>query len=242
MPGPRPRSAAEERRRHPGEAEAPGQTRHPHRSRHRQLHQEAVAGAAASTPAPSITWKGTSLNEPPSQSILEIGTAVPTAEADVYALGVTFFISATGWRHVSYPDDASREDQRQAIVDKPQRDTPQGATARPPFERELTPPSRKRDHARFNRKPSLHREESWIEDQTLRAQGQPRYVVNASKTVSYVVRRMRCLAAQGGSEADKAQVSLVYWPLASRPGRLDAGLCGMKQPCGLTRCMLVMRR
>ncbi|MFF7233643.1 protein kinase [Streptomyces sioyaensis] len=56
-----------------------------------------------------------------SRSILERGTAVPTKEADVYALGASLFISATGWRHVSYPDDASRKDQRQAIVDKPHR-------------------------------------------------------------------------------------------------------------------------
>ncbi|AOP51109.1 protein kinase [Streptomyces lydicus] len=56
-----------------------------------------------------------------SQSVLETGTAVPTVEADVYALGASFFISATGWRHVSYPDDASREDQRQAIVVQPHR-------------------------------------------------------------------------------------------------------------------------
>ncbi|MYU56875.1 MULTISPECIES: protein kinase domain-containing protein [Streptomyces] len=56
-----------------------------------------------------------------SRSILESGTAVPTKEADVYALGASWFISATGWRHVSYPDDADRKDQRQAIVDKPHR-------------------------------------------------------------------------------------------------------------------------
>ncbi|MEU8568783.1 protein kinase [Streptomyces pathocidini] len=56
-----------------------------------------------------------------SRSILESGTAVPTKEADVYALGASLFISATGWRHVSYPDDADRRDQRQAIVDKPHR-------------------------------------------------------------------------------------------------------------------------
>ncbi|MFJ8676967.1 hypothetical protein [Streptomyces sp. NPDC093589] len=41
--------------------------------------------------------------------------------ADIYALGASLFISATGWRHVSYPDDAPRKDQRQAIVDKPHR-------------------------------------------------------------------------------------------------------------------------
>ncbi|MBL1089209.1 protein kinase [Streptomyces sp. 9-7] len=56
-----------------------------------------------------------------SRSILESGTAVPTAQADVYALGAAFFLSATGWRHVPYPDDASREEQRRAIVDSPHR-------------------------------------------------------------------------------------------------------------------------
>ncbi|MFB7634914.1 protein kinase [Streptomyces sp. NPDC056149] len=56
-----------------------------------------------------------------SQSILEFGTATPTMEADVYALAASWFISATGWRHVSYPDDAERKEQRQAIVDKPHR-------------------------------------------------------------------------------------------------------------------------
>ena len=55
------------------------------------------------------------------ESILESGTAVPTKEADVYALGASLFISATGRRHVSYPDDAGRKVQRQAIVDKPHR-------------------------------------------------------------------------------------------------------------------------
>jgi serine/threonine protein kinase len=56
-----------------------------------------------------------------SRSVLESGTAVPTKEADVYALGASLFISSTGWRHVDYPDEASREDQRRAIVDKPHR-------------------------------------------------------------------------------------------------------------------------
>lgn len=54
-----------------------------------------------------------------SRSVLESGTAVPTPEADVYALGASLFISATGIRHVSYPADADRKVQRQAIVDKP---------------------------------------------------------------------------------------------------------------------------
>ncbi|WP_055557630.1 protein kinase [Streptomyces sp. NBRC 110028] len=56
-----------------------------------------------------------------SRSVLETGTATPTMTADVYALGASLFISATGLRHVEYPDDVSRKDQRQAIVDGPHR-------------------------------------------------------------------------------------------------------------------------
>ncbi|MFF3210573.1 protein kinase [Streptomyces sp. NPDC002886] len=56
-----------------------------------------------------------------SRSVLESGTAVPTRESDVYALGASLMISATGWRHVAYPDDAPRDVQRQAIVDGPHR-------------------------------------------------------------------------------------------------------------------------
>ncbi|MFI1101010.1 protein kinase [Streptomyces melanogenes] len=51
-----------------------------------------------------------------SRRVLEDGEAVPTREADVYALGATLFMAATGWRHVEYPDDASRPEQRRAIV------------------------------------------------------------------------------------------------------------------------------
>ncbi|WP_052874801.1 protein kinase domain-containing protein [Streptomyces sp. NBC_01439] len=56
-----------------------------------------------------------------SRSVLESGTAVPTCESDVYALGASLMISATGWRHVAYPDEAPREVQRQAIADGPHR-------------------------------------------------------------------------------------------------------------------------
>lgn len=56
-----------------------------------------------------------------SRRMLEFGTAAPTRAADVYALGASFMISATGWRHVEYPDDAPREVQRQCIVDTPHR-------------------------------------------------------------------------------------------------------------------------
>ncbi|MDI3424300.1 protein kinase family protein [Streptomyces luteolus] len=56
-----------------------------------------------------------------SRSVLETGTATPTQAADVYALGAALFISAAGWRHVDYPGDAPRAEQRQAIVDKPHR-------------------------------------------------------------------------------------------------------------------------
>lgn len=56
-----------------------------------------------------------------SRSVLENGEAVPTQEADVYGLGATLFMSATGWRHVEYPDDASRAEQRRAVVDRTHR-------------------------------------------------------------------------------------------------------------------------
>lgn len=56
-----------------------------------------------------------------SRSVLGSGTAIPARAADVYALGATLFISATGFRHVAYPDDATRKVQRQAIVDGPHR-------------------------------------------------------------------------------------------------------------------------
>ncbi|MFI1628190.1 protein kinase family protein [Streptomyces noursei] len=56
-----------------------------------------------------------------SHGILTNSTAVPTKAADVYALAASWFISATGWRHVSYPDDAEREERRRAIVQKPHR-------------------------------------------------------------------------------------------------------------------------
>ncbi|MEV6730038.1 protein kinase [Streptomyces sp. NPDC051364] len=57
-----------------------------------------------------------------SGSVLRTGYAVPTRESDVYGLGASLFISATGSRHVDYPDDAERWEQRRAIVDKPHRD------------------------------------------------------------------------------------------------------------------------
>ncbi|MFF3686614.1 protein kinase [Streptomyces sp. NPDC002187] len=51
------------------------------------------------------------------RSVLASGEAEPTQAADVYALGASLLISATGWRAVEYPDDASRRVQRKAIVD-----------------------------------------------------------------------------------------------------------------------------
>ncbi|MGW8729320.1 protein kinase domain-containing protein [Streptomyces sp. NPDC055808] len=51
-----------------------------------------------------------------SRSVLKYGEAVPTQQADVYATGATLFMAATGWRHVEYPDDASRAEQRRAIA------------------------------------------------------------------------------------------------------------------------------
>ncbi|MFF4054577.1 protein kinase [Streptomyces sp. NPDC001708] len=56
-----------------------------------------------------------------SASVLAIGEAEPSPEADVYALGASLLISATGWRAVEYPDDAPRGVQRQAIVNGKRR-------------------------------------------------------------------------------------------------------------------------
>jgi serine/threonine protein kinase len=52
-----------------------------------------------------------------SRSVLATGEAEPTQSADIYALGASLLIAATGWRAVEYPDDAPRPVQRQAIVD-----------------------------------------------------------------------------------------------------------------------------
>ncbi|MGW4299707.1 protein kinase [Streptomyces sp. NPDC004646] len=50
------------------------------------------------------------------RSVLAIGEAEPTREADIYALGASLLISATGWRAVEYPDDAPRPEQRRAVA------------------------------------------------------------------------------------------------------------------------------
>ncbi|MFD5204593.1 protein kinase [Streptomyces sp. NPDC058375] len=50
------------------------------------------------------------------RSVLAIGEAEPTQEADIYALGASLLISATGWRAVEYPDDAPRPEQRRAVA------------------------------------------------------------------------------------------------------------------------------
>lgn len=52
-----------------------------------------------------------------SKAVLETGEAVPTFEADIYALGASLLISGTGWRPIEYPDDAPRAVQRQAVVE-----------------------------------------------------------------------------------------------------------------------------
>ncbi|MFF3140322.1 protein kinase [Streptomyces sp. NPDC057927] len=51
------------------------------------------------------------------RSVLATGEAEPTQEADIYALGASLLISATGWRAVEYPDDAPRPIQREAVAD-----------------------------------------------------------------------------------------------------------------------------
>ncbi len=50
------------------------------------------------------------------RSVLDTGEAEPTQAADVYALGASLLISATGWRAVEYPDDARRPVQREAVA------------------------------------------------------------------------------------------------------------------------------
>ncbi|MGQ4514840.1 protein kinase domain-containing protein [Streptomyces sp. DW26H14] len=50
------------------------------------------------------------------RSVLAVGEAEPTREADIYALGASLLISATGWRAVEYPDDAPRPVQREAVA------------------------------------------------------------------------------------------------------------------------------
>ncbi len=51
-----------------------------------------------------------------SRGVLATGEAEPSQEADVYALGASLLISATGWRAVEYPDDAPRPVQREAVA------------------------------------------------------------------------------------------------------------------------------
>ncbi|KND31561.1 protein kinase, partial [Streptomyces acidiscabies] len=51
-----------------------------------------------------------------SRSILDTGQAEPPPQADVYALGASLLISATGRRAVEYPDDAPRPVQREAVA------------------------------------------------------------------------------------------------------------------------------
>ncbi|MGV3646439.1 protein kinase [Streptomyces antibioticus] len=50
------------------------------------------------------------------RSVLATGEAEPTQAADIYALGASLLISATGWRAVEYPDDAPRPAQREAVA------------------------------------------------------------------------------------------------------------------------------
>ncbi|MEV1061839.1 protein kinase [Streptomyces sp. NPDC050263] len=50
------------------------------------------------------------------RSVLDTGQAEPTQEADIYALGASLLISATGWRAVEYPDDAPRPVQREEVA------------------------------------------------------------------------------------------------------------------------------
>ncbi|MFJ4435583.1 protein kinase [Streptomyces sp. NPDC088923] len=54
-----------------------------------------------------------------SRRVLEGGTATPSYASDVYALGASLLLSATGKRHVRYPDEASRTIQREAVAKGP---------------------------------------------------------------------------------------------------------------------------
>ncbi|MFF0206055.1 protein kinase [Streptomyces sp. NPDC005017] len=56
------------------------------------------------------------------RSVLATGQAEPTQEADIYALGASLLISATGRRAVEYPDDAPRPVQREAVASGRRRD------------------------------------------------------------------------------------------------------------------------
>ncbi|MEU4617489.1 protein kinase domain-containing protein [Streptomyces umbrinus] len=55
------------------------------------------------------------------RSVLATGEAEPTQAADIYALGASLLISATGWRAVEYPDNASRSVQREAVANGQRR-------------------------------------------------------------------------------------------------------------------------
>lgn len=56
-----------------------------------------------------------------SRNVLAAGTAAPSPSADVYALGASLLIAATGMRAMVYPNDAERRVQRQAVVDNRRR-------------------------------------------------------------------------------------------------------------------------
>lgn len=49
-------------------------------------------------------------------SVLRTGTAEPSQAADVYGLGASLLISATGWRAIEYPDNAPRPAQRLMVA------------------------------------------------------------------------------------------------------------------------------
>ncbi len=56
-----------------------------------------------------------------SEAVLSGETITPTRASDVYAFGASLLMSIAGQRHVEYPDDADRADQRRAIVEKAHR-------------------------------------------------------------------------------------------------------------------------
>ncbi|MFI1676521.1 protein kinase [Streptomyces sp. NPDC020607] len=87
---------------------------------HTQLIDLALAHGKPVPPDVDFPFRGCLVHyEAPeiSANVLNTGQAVPSPEADVYALGATFLMAATGWRAVMYPDDAPRPEQRRAIVE-----------------------------------------------------------------------------------------------------------------------------
>ncbi|MDT0305776.1 protein kinase [Streptomyces sp. DSM 44917] len=57
-----------------------------------------------------------------SRGVLETGTALPTPASDVFGLGASLFMSATGLRAIDFPPEAERPEQRRVIARGRHRD------------------------------------------------------------------------------------------------------------------------